>query len=275
MADQKEPTDAPPEEPDSGIKRAMVSFVHKPSQKTWEVNLGTVIACSPVFERMFYGGSFSENQTLSIEMNEADEDEIDNFVRLMRVTSREESVTTICRANVMGFNGIPKSIDVAKAFRLIDMYSCELLIKVLFDICVELVTFPTPVVKVPEDIADWWKATVVAIDPLMGETPWPAHVHFLMFKEFCADAAFSCFTNETMAQIYCDHKKKLKQKSERFAETLVLLRSTTRLALTKGMAMWLLDVHIFPKIKKIKPGQTGSLEDPETTRQIIHYFEVF
>ena len=38
-------------------------------------------------------------------------------------------------------------------------------------------------------------------------------------------------------------KKKLKQKSERFAETLVLLRSTTRLALTKGMAMWLLDVH--------------------------------
>ena len=184
MAEQTEPTDAPPQLPDSSTKRTMVSFVHKPSQKTWEVSLGTVIACSPVFERMFYGGSFSENQTLSIEMKEADEDEIDNFVRLMRVASRELSVMTIFQ-DIDPIDVDKWSIDVAKALRLIDMYGCEFLIQVCFDICVELVTFPTPVVEVPSNIVDWWETTVIAIDPLMGETPWPAHVHFLMFRQFC------------------------------------------------------------------------------------------
>ena len=232
MAEQTEPTDAPPQLPDSSTKRTMVSFVHKPSQKTWEVSLGTVIACSPVFERMFYGGSFSENQTLSIEMKEADEDEIDNLVRLMRVASREVSVMTICQ-DIDPIDVDKWSIDVAKALRLIDMYSCECLIQVCFDICVELVTFPTPVVEVPSNIVDWWETTVIAIDPLMGETPWPAHVHFLMFRRFCSNATKS---NATLLKVRI-------QKIEKFAETLLLLRSSTRLALTKGMAMWLLTNH--------------------------------
>ena len=253
MAEQTEPTDAPPQLPDSSTKRTMVSFVHKPSQKTWEVSLGTVIACSPVFERMFYGGSFSENQTLIIEMNEADEDEIDNFVRLMRVASREELVTTICQDNAMGFADIKDPINVAKALRLIDMYSCECLIQVCFDICVELVTFPTPVVEVPSNIVDWWETTVIAIDPLMGETPWPAHVHFLMFRQFCFNT-----TTETNISLNCfksEYEKVRKQKIEKFAETLLLLRSSTRLALTKGMAMWLLTNQ------KINQGKTKFFEN--------------